>query len=145
MNSARMSRGQDPDEFLYEVDTRRKRLNTCNHPEGPTDRQFEDIIVQALPPEYKRIRTSHLEKPDFRITDIHRMMFAICAANLARSISMTGVAGRGSAMLAAEDNRRYIICHYCERAGHFKNTCPVRAKYEQHRQQREQQNEQQNQ
>ena len=145
MNSARMSRGQDLDEFLYELDTRRERLNACDPPEGPTDRQFEDIILQALPPEYKSICTSHLEKPDFGIADIRRMMSTIYAANLARSSLTTGIAGRGAAMPAAEDNRRDIIFHYCERAGHFKNTCPLRAKHEQQRQQREQQNEQQNQ
>ena len=93
-------------------------------PEGPTDRQLEDIILQALPPEYKRIRTSHLENPEVGIDDIRRMMSAIVAANFARSSSMTGIAGRGAAMPAAEDNRRDIICHYCERTGHFKNTYP---------------------
>ena len=142
MNSARMSPGDNPDEFLYELDTRRESLNAYDPLEGPTDRQFEDIIPQALPPEYERIRTSHLEKPDFRIADIRRMMSAIYAANLARSSSTKGIAGRGAAMSAAEDNRRDITCHYCERPRHFKNTCPLRAKHEQQRQQREQRNEQ---
>ena len=105
MNSARMSPGQDPDEFLYELDTRRERLNACDPPEGSTDRQFEDIILQALPPEYERIRTSHLEKPDFGIADIRRMMSAIYAANLARWSSKTEIAGRGAAMPAVEENR----------------------------------------
>ena len=30
MNSARMTPVQDPDEFLYELDTRRERLNACD-------------------------------------------------------------------------------------------------------------------
>ena len=77
MNSARMSPGQDPDEFLYELDTRHERLNACDPSEGLTDRQFEDILLQALPPENGRIRTSHLEKPEFGIDDIRRMMSAI--------------------------------------------------------------------
>ena len=144
MNSARMSSSQDPDEFLYELDTRRKRLNACDPPEGPMDHQFEDIILEARPPEYERIRTSPLEKAVFGIANIHRMMPGIYAANLACSSSTTGIAGRGAAIPAAEDNRRDIICHYCERAGYFKNTCPLRAKHEQQRQQ-EQRNEQQNQ
>ena len=129
INSTRMSPGQNSDEFLYEFDTHRERLNTCDPPEGPTDHQLENIILQALPPEYERIRTSQLEKPDFGIADIRRMVSAIHAANLARSRSATGIARRGAAMLAAEDNRRDIICHYCERAGHFKNMCPYRAKH----------------
>ena len=144
MNSTRMSRVQHPDKFLHELETRRKRLNACDPSEGPTDRQFEDIIFQALPPEYERIRTSHLEKRDFDIADIRRMLFAIYAANLARSSSTTGIARRGAAMPAAENNRKDVICHYCKRAGHFKNTCPLRAKHEQQQQQQEQRNEQQN-
>ena len=145
MNSARISLGQDSDKFLYELDSRRERLNACDSPKGPTDRQFEDIVLQALPPEYERIRTSHLEKADFGIADIRRAMCDIYAVNPARSSSTTGIAGRGAAMPAAEDNRRDIVCHYCERAGHFKNTCRLRAKHEQKRQQREQRNEQKNQ
>ena len=145
MNSARMSPCQGLDEFLYELDNRRELLNACDSPKGPTDRQFEDIIVQALPPEYERIRTSHLEKLDFRITDICRTMSANYAANLARSSSTTGITERGAALPAAEDNRRDIICLYCKRAGHFQNTCSLCAKHEQQRQQREQRNEQQNQ
>ena len=142
MNSARMSPGQDPDEFLYELDTRRQRLNACDPPEGPTDRQFEDIILQALSPEYERIGTPYFEKPDFGIANIRRMMSAIYAANPAHSSSTTMIAGRGVAMPAAEKNPRDIIYHYCESAGHFKNTCPLRAKHEQQRYQREQRNEQ---
>ena len=134
MNSTRMSPGQDPDEFLYELDTRRERLNACDPSEGPTDRQFEDIILQALPPEYEHICTSHLEKPDFGIADIRRMVSAIYAANLARLSLTMEIARRGAAMPAEEDNHRDTICHYCERAGHFKNTCPLRAKHEQQRQ-----------
>ena len=105
MNSARMRPGQDPDEFLYELDTRREHLNACDRPAGPTDREFEDIILEALPPEYERIRTSHIKKPDIGIADIRRVTSAIYAANLARSSSTTGFARRGAAMPAAKDNR----------------------------------------
>ena len=145
MNSARMSPSQDPDNFLYELDTRRERLNACDPSEGSTDRQFEDIILEALLPENERIRTSHLKKPDFGIVDNRRMVSAVYAANLARSSSTTEIAGCRAAMPPAEDYRRNIICHYCKRAGHFKNTCPLRAKHEQQRQQREQRSKQQNQ
>ena len=72
MNSAQMSPGQDPDEFPHELDTRRERLNACDPPERPTDRQFQEIILQALPPEYERIGTSDPKKPDFGVSDIMR-------------------------------------------------------------------------
>ena len=77
MNSARMSPGQDPDEFLYELDTRRERLNACDPSEGSMDRQFENIILEALLPENERIRTSHLEKPDFGIANIHEFRSSV--------------------------------------------------------------------
>ena len=105
MNSARMSPGQVPEDFLYDLDTRREHLNACDALEGPTDRQFEDIIRRALPPENERIRTFHHEMPDFGIADIRRLMSAIYAANLARSSSTTKIAGRGAAVPVAETNR----------------------------------------
>ena len=36
MNHTKMTPGQDPDEFLYIMDSRRDRLNTSTPPEGPT-------------------------------------------------------------------------------------------------------------
>ena len=62
IRSVRMISCQDPDEFLYELDTRREHLNTCDSPECPTDRQYEVLILQTLAPEYERVRTFHLEK-----------------------------------------------------------------------------------
>ena len=141
MNSTRMSPGQDPDKILYKLDSRRERLIAYDPP-GPSNRGHHP---PALPPEYERIRTSYLEKTDVGIADIRRIVSAIYAVNLASSSSTTGIARRRAAMPAAENNRRYIICHYCENAGRFKNTCPLRAKNEQQRQQRDQRNKQKNQ
>ena len=114
MNSARMRPSQDPDEFLYELDTRRERLNACDPPEGPTDRQFEDIILQALPSEYDRIRQTHFETRDFGLADICRMMTSIYADNLSRSESSKGIAGRGAAMQGVDRNCTSVLCHYCD-------------------------------
>ena len=137
--------GPTPRRIPYKLDTRRERLNARNPLEETIDRQFGDIIIQALPPEYECIRTPYLEKPDFWIADIYRMMSAIYAANHARSSSSTSIAGHVAAMPATKNNGRDIIFSYCERADHFKKTCLYRAKHEQQRQQREQRNEQQNQ
>ena len=41
MNSAQMRSDQDPDEFLYELDTRRERRNACDPPEVPMERTEE--------------------------------------------------------------------------------------------------------
>ena len=45
MNNTRMRSAQDQDEYLYVIDSGRDRLNACEPPEGPTDRQYEDIYT----------------------------------------------------------------------------------------------------
>ena len=77
MASTRMRPGQDPDDYLYHMDSCWKRLNACDPPEGPTDRQYEDIILHALPSEYGRICQTHLERRYFDLADIHRVIAAI--------------------------------------------------------------------
>ena len=96
-------------------------------------------MIQALSPEYKRIRVAHLMKPDFGITDIHRMMSAIYAANFARLSSSKGIAGHGAAVLAVGRNHSDITCHCYECIGHVPKTCSLRAKNKQQQNQRKQQ------
>ena len=67
----RMRPSQDPDDYFYHMDSCRDRLNACNPPEGWP---YEDIILQALPSEYDRIRQTHLER--------RAVMTAIYADNL---------------------------------------------------------------
>ena len=55
MNNTPMRSGQDRDGYLYIIDSCRNRLNACDPAEGPTGRQYEDIILQALPLEYEVI------------------------------------------------------------------------------------------
>ena len=74
MTSTWMSPGQDPEDYLYHMDSCRDRLNACDAPEGPTERQYEDTILQDLPSEYDRIRQSPLERRDFGLADIRHMM-----------------------------------------------------------------------
>ena len=102
MTSTRMRLGQDPDDYLYYMDSCRDRLNACDPPEGPMDRSYEDIILQTLPSEYDRIHQTHLERRDFGLVDIRRMMAAIYADNLFRSESSKGITGRGAAMQAMD-------------------------------------------
>ena len=44
INNTSMRSGQGPDEYLYIMDSRCDRLNPCNRPGGPTDRQGVDNI-----------------------------------------------------------------------------------------------------
>ena len=50
-----MTPGQDPVEFLYIIDSCRDCLNKSTSSEGPTDWQYEDILLQALSPDYENI------------------------------------------------------------------------------------------
>ena len=91
---------EDPDDFLYKKYRCRDRLNSVTSKESPSDRQYEDIILQCLPPEHGRIRQTYFEREDFNLADIRRMMSKIYTDNLARSNSDSskGIAGRGVAM-----------------------------------------------
>ena len=117
---------QEPDDDLYHMDSFRDRLNACDPPEGPTDWQYEDITLQALPSEYDRIRQTHPERRDFGLADIPRMMAAIYVDNLSHSESSKGVAGRGAAMQAVDrDHTTRVLYHYCDQFGHFKRKYPL--------------------
>ena len=70
--------------------------------------------------EYDRIRQTHLERRNFGLTDIHRMMAAIYADNWSHSESLKGIAGRGAAMQAVDRGRTNVLCHYCDQFEHFK-------------------------
>ena len=133
MTSTRMRLDQDHDDYLYHLDSYRNRLNACDPPEGPTDRQYEDIIFQALTLEYDRIRQTHLERRDLGLADICRMMAAIYADNLSRSESSKCLVRRGAVMQAVDRDRTSVLCHYCDQYGHFKRKYwyPVRIKHQQ--------------
>ena len=61
---------QDPKEYLYIIDSCRDGLNVCDPPEGPTDRQYDDILLEAFPTAYKALPQAHLEIRDFVVADI---------------------------------------------------------------------------
>ena len=97
-----MRSDEDPDDFIYKKDRCRDRLNSITPKENPSDRRFEDIILQCLPPEYDRFRQTYFGREVYNLADIRRMMSKIYADNLARSNSDSsrGIAGRGVAMQA---------------------------------------------
>ena len=55
MNHTKMTPGQDPDEFLYIMESCRDRPNMSTPPESPTDRQYEDIVQQVSSVNYESI------------------------------------------------------------------------------------------
>ena len=120
-----MRSDEDPHDFLYKKDRCRDRLNSVTPKESPSDRRYEDIILQCLPPEYDRIRQTHFEREDCNLEDIQRMMSKIYPDNLAssHSDSSRGIAGRGVAMQATGLDLSKINCYYCSTFSYYKNDC----------------------
>ena len=121
-----MRSNEDPDDFIYKKDRCRDRLNSATPKEGGlSDRRYEDIVLQCLPPEFDRIRQTHFEREDYSLAGIWRMMSKIYADSLARSDSDSsrGIAERGFAMHATGRDLSKINFHYCNKFGHYKNDC----------------------
>ena len=114
---------EDLDDFLYKKDRCRDRLNSVTPKKGPSDRRYEDIILQCLPPEHDRIRQTHFEREDCNLENIWRLMSKIYTVTLARSHfdSSRGIAGRGVAMQATGRDLSKINCYYCNKFGHYKD------------------------
>ena len=106
-----MKSGDDPDDFLYTMDGFRERLEDMG--QSVPDEWYGDIILQALPAEYERVRTASYERRDFHLADIWRMMSALYIDCLSRANSSPLVAGRGVAMQTAGGDDSAIKCHYC--------------------------------
>ena len=68
LHNTKMKSGDDPDEFLYIMDGYRERLEDMGQP--VPDERYEDIILQALPAEYERVRTASYERQNFHLADI---------------------------------------------------------------------------
>ena len=102
MQTVKMRSDAGPDDFLYKTDQCRDHLDFVTPKEGPSDRQYEDIILQCLPPEYHIIGQGRYEREDCNLADIRRMVSKIYPDSLASSHSdpSKGMAGRGVAMQA---------------------------------------------
>ena len=83
-----MRSSEDPDDFLYKKDWCCNCLKPVTPKEGPSDRQYEDIILQCLPPEDDNTHQIHLEKKDCNLVDIWRMMSKITPTTLPVLISI---------------------------------------------------------
>ena len=49
--------------------------------------RYEDIILQALPPEYERVRTASYERRDFGLEESRHMVHTMYVDYLSRSLS----------------------------------------------------------
>ena len=121
LHNAKMKSGDDPDDFLYTMDGYRERLKDMGQP--VPDERYEDIILQALPAEYERVRIASYERRDFHLADIRRMMSALYIDCLSRPNNSLLVAGCGVAMQATGGDNSIIKCHYCGNPGHRQKNC----------------------
>ena len=121
LHSIKRKSGDDPDGFLYTMDGFRERLEDMGQP--VPDERYEDIILQALPAEYERVRIASYERRDFYLADIQRMMSALYIDYLSRPNNSPLVAGRGVAKQATGGDDSTIKCHYCGNPGHRQKIC----------------------
>ena len=121
LHSTKMISGDDLDDFMYTMDGFRERLEDMGQP--VPDERYEDIILQAIPAEYERVRTASYERRDFHLADIRRMMSALYIDCLSRPNNSRLVAGRGVAMQATGGYDSAIKCHYCGNPGHRQKSC----------------------
>ena len=121
LHNVKMKSGDDPDDFLYTMDGYRERLKDMGQP-VPEER-YEDIILQALPAEYERVRTASYERRDFHLADIRRMMSALYIDCFSRPNNSLLVTGRRVAMQATGGDDSTIKCHYCGNPGHRQKNC----------------------
>ena len=76
------------------------------------DERYEDIILQALPPKYERVRTASYERRDFGLDNIRHMVNTMYVDNISRSVSAKPVAGCGIAMQVAGHTSSDVQCNY---------------------------------
>ena len=89
------------------------------------DERYEDVILQAVPAEYERVRPTRYERQDFHLADIRRMMSALYIDYHSRPNNSPLVAGCGVAMQATEGDDNTIKCHYCGNSGHRQKNCAI--------------------
>ena len=140
-----MQSDKDRHDFFNKKDECRDGLNFVTPKKGPSNRLYEDIILQCLPPENDRIHQTHFEREECHLADIRRMMSKMYADNLAcsNSDSSRGIAGSGIAMQATGRGLSIINDHYCVKFGHYKNDCAsFEAAHQQNQQRRKRQQKQ---
>lgn len=113
LNNTKLQRGQEPDEFLHHMEAARNRLYEMR--EQITDEYFSEMILTALPPEYKFVRNTSFRDREFTLEDIMSTMRNMYADLLSCPSSTPSVAGRRVAM-RVQGYLNGIAYHLCKRA-----------------------------
>ena len=121
LHNTKMKSGDDPDDFPCTMDDYRKRLEDIGQP--VPDERYEEIILQAIPAEYERVRTVSYERRDFHLADIRGMMSALYIDCLSHPKNSPSVVGVGVAMHLTAGGDSPINCHYCDSPINRQKTC----------------------
>ena len=95
--------------------------------------RYEDIILQAVPPEYERERTASYERRDFGLDGIRHMMHTIYADNISHSVNAQSIAGRGIARQVVGHTSSGVQCNHCTGFIHVSQDCAILKKDKDHR------------
>ena len=118
LGNTKLQRGQDPDEFLYHMETARNRLR-----DGGADHRR---LLQPHDPHCSssgvRVRAKH-QLQRSQIQDFMTTIRNIYANLLSRPSTTSSVVGRGVAMHVQGDVSGKT-CRICKEQGHFRTDCP---------------------
>ena len=78
--NTKMEPGRDPDDLFFVLDECRDLLEELG--QKVHDERYEDIVLQARPPEYERVPTASYETRDFGLDDIRQMVHTVYVDNL---------------------------------------------------------------
>lgn len=88
------------------------------------DKQYGNVILQALCTEYENVRLASYEKWDFRVDDIWYMVHTIYIDDLLCSPNFKPMAGRSIAMQVARHNNSNVQCTAIRASGISCKTMP---------------------
>ncbi|CAN0372110.1 unnamed protein product, partial [Scytosiphon promiscuus] len=121
LTKTKMGQGQDPDTFLYILETARDRLHDMGEYISPE--RFGDLLrLNALTPDYDFVRNTSFIDREFGLEEINSTMRNMYADLLSRRSSTSSIAGRGVAMQAQGDLSG-VQCYICRKFGHRKEDC----------------------
>ena len=82
------------------------------------DERYEDIILQALAPEYEKVRTASYARREFRLDDIRHMVHTLYVDNFSPSVNAMPFVGLCIAMQVVGHTSSDVQCNYCKGFGH---------------------------
>ena len=116
-----MNQSQDPDDFLYIMETARALPDEMGEQISPD--QFGDPVLNARIPDHNFVHNISFRNREFELEDVDATMRNMYADLLSRSSSTPSIAGRGVA-IQAHDDPHGLTCSICKKFGHRKEYCP---------------------